>query len=1017
MKIAILQLSDIHIDSDTNFIFQHKEDFFRSCKHVINECSKLIVVITGDIAYHGSQHEYNLAYKWLKECEKNWKSEADYLNSIEYVCVPGNHDCDFSQSDPVRELIIQSILKNDSLDEDKIGEVCLNVQKNFWTFYQRLRSDIESPQISWSHRIPIKLGELTFKFCCYNTAFLSKLEEKPGMLLIPENKFINNEAAERNVFIISLFHHNTGWLNPNTTHNNKKTFEQHLYSKSNIVMCGHEHSDKHQIISNIGEYDEIIYLENEAFQNGNNSGYGLLLFNTDDNSITSFTYKYKNGMYVMESQNDFLIHKKQTGILLNKNWLESLDKHNIPLTHPRKENLLLSDIFVFPDLEPLSDLNSKFVQYTDSERILGDTISERIVIIEGENQSGKSSLLQMLYSSWYKKGVYPLLLHGNNIKHYNISQLLRNSYKNQYQSKDYSYDSYLQLDRNKRVLIIDDIDKSIINSDYKSKLLSEALCNFEKIVITTGQQIDLGNILLQVNNDNNIKYYRILSLGYLKRNTLIEKWIKLGQDVITLDDELLLDQIKTTYEKISVLLGQQLIPSYPVFILSLLQGLNQSIVHFDVSKTSYAYCYNSLIIASLLKAGTDKDKINGVLKFLSEFAYNHYINKRNYKYFNTKDFSKFYNNYKQDYNVQYTEDKLLSILTDASLVRCVDGNSYSFAYKYSFYFLVAKKISDLINENKANGIVQDLCNNLHKEQEANILIFLVYHNGTEKQMEDLLFASMLPFENYKPITLDLNDPLFQGINDIVENIKLNVMLKHVDPKQTRDIALRESDKASRQLDKGHQPTEQDFEENTALRELNNTIKIIKILGQIIKNQIDSIKKEQIFKLLEESYNVCFRSIAFFSKMIESSKDSIVDFLLEKNKDKSSIKEEEIRRSIQKLLHILLYQFCLQSFANLSRSVGTPDSPLVYDTIAERIGTPAAKIISFTIKTYYNKMQICDLENIVNEFKNNPVVMEIVKARVLNYVYNNYVSPANRQVIGQICNLKLVDNGFILKKKK
>lgn len=89
----------------------------------------------------------------------------------------------------------------------------------------------------------------------------------------------------------------------------------------------------------------------------------------------------------------------------------------------------------------------------------------------------------------------------------------------------------------------------------------------------------------------------------------------------------------------------------------------------------------------------------------------------------------------------------------------------------------------------------------------------------------------------------------------------------------------------------------------------------------------------------------------------------------------------------------------------------------YDTIAERIGTPAAKIISFTIKTYYNKMQICDLENIVNEFKNNPVVMEIVKARVLNYVYNNYVSPANRQVIGQICNLKLVDNGFILKKKK
>lgn len=63
------------------------------------------------------------------------------------------------------------------------------------------------------------------------------------------------------------------------------------------------------------------------------------------------------------------------------------------------------------------------------------------------------------------------------------------------------------------------------------------------------------------------------------------------------------------------------------------------------------------------------------------------------------------------------------------------------------------------------------------------------------------------------------------------------------------------------------------------------------------------------------------------------------------------------------------------------------------------------------------MQISDLEHIVMEFKNNPVVMEIIKAMVLNYVYNNYVSSANRQKIGQICNLKLVDNGFILKNNK
>lgn len=284
-------------------------------------------------------------------------------------------------------------------------------------------------------------------------------------------------------------------------------------------------------------------------------------------------------------------------------------------------------------------------------------------------------------------------------------------------------------------------------------------------------------------------------------------------------------------------------------------------------------------------------------------------------------------------------------------------------------------------------------------------------------MEDLLFASMLPFENYEPITLDLDDPLFQGVNDIVDDIKTKVMLENVDPKQNREISLRESDKMHRQIEKSHHPTEEELESNSCLRDLNNTIKIIKILGQIVKNQIETLKKNQIIKLLEESYNVCFRSIAFFSTMIESSKDEIIDYLIEENKKKNIINEEQIRIRVQKLLHVLLYQFCLQSFTNLSRSVGTSNVPDIYDTIADKFGTPAAKIISFTIKTYYNKMHLADLEKIVLEYKNNPVVMEIVKARVLHYVYNNYVDSTVRQKIGQLCQLKLVDNGVILNNYK
>ena len=65
---------------------------------------------------------------------------------------------------------------------------------------------------------------------------------------------------------------------------------------------------------------------------------------------------------------------------------------------------------------------------------------------------------------------------------------------------------------------------------------------------------------------------------------------------------------------------------------------------------------------------------------------------------------------------------------------------------------------------------------------------------------------------------------------------------------------------------------------------------------------------------------------------------------------------------------------------------------------------------------YGKMKLADLQKIINEYRDNPVVLEIIKARVISYVYNNYVDYGTRQKIGQLCQLKLVDDtGINLKK--
>ena len=92
-------------------------------------------------------------------------------------------------------------------------------------------------------------------------------------------------------------------------------------------------------------------------------------------------------------------------------------------------------------------------------------------------------------------------------------------------------------------------------------------------------------------------------------------------------------------------------------------------------------------------------------------------------------------------------------------------------------------------------------------------------------------------------------------------------------------------------------------------------------------------------------------------------------------------------------------------------------PEIYDKVADNIGSPAAAIISFTIKTYYGTMKATELKALVNKYKNNPVVMRLINARVRNYVYNHEL-PYNRlSELGSITGMQLVDSTSVALAKK
>ena len=69
MKVGIIHFSDIHVKSSSDFIVQNKKAVAQACKATIVNCTKVIVIVTGDLAFSGKSDEYNVVYDFLKYIE------------------------------------------------------------------------------------------------------------------------------------------------------------------------------------------------------------------------------------------------------------------------------------------------------------------------------------------------------------------------------------------------------------------------------------------------------------------------------------------------------------------------------------------------------------------------------------------------------------------------------------------------------------------------------------------------------------------------------------------------------------------------------------------------------------------------------------------------------------------------------------------------------------------------------------------------------------------------------------
>jgi predicted MPP superfamily phosphohydrolase len=993
MKIGILHLSDLHIQDET--LIDRVETLVKSVEYDVKQISHLYIILSGDIANFGRKNEFDIAKIFVSNLTEKLKEKWTMLN-VSIVSVPGNHDCCFDNEKKTRKSILNDC-KTDIVDEEDYFIDAMAVQSNFWDFTNEITDLKERNKVSYKYEFRPHL-DFKVSFHCYNTSWLTEINEKQGSLTVPENKFIENENGE---YIISVFHHPIDWLSASTKRNNKQRFEEHLIKSSNLVIYGHEH-DKGNPKAILQRNNNVVFCGGKAFDKNelNETGFSLYEIDLTDKSINIKTFNFDGNKYSVETEDRHqIIEKVKREFILKQEFEKKITNLSIPLKHSKKPKLVLSDVFVYPDLEPLLEDDNNVVQYPNSYDLIDKVKNEEKgnVLIEGADQSGKTALLYVLYKRYYEMGLTPIYFRGKYCNETDVKRLVKKALKKQYNNEN--VDLFFQLD--KKVLLLDNFHKSNLNSKYKKRLVESFNNNFELIVVTSDDTFSSKNVTEEATSFKEYLKYKLLPLGHEKRSELIEQWLLIGENKLTVQEEDILNNVKLRFNEINSLIGNRLMPSYPIFILTLLQSLDENLQNF--SQTSYANIYLVLIKAGLIKEGIKDSVLTSLLNILKELAFYMYDKKKSP--FNREDFDNFISEYSGKYfrHKSLTNDKILSVLCNSNILK-FDDEYYTFSYKYIYYFLIAQKISTDIESYQE--LIYDLCNNIHLEINANILIFLSHHSKAQILIDNIVFTSEIPFEKASPLTLNKDDEFVKFITEFTNEIK-DEIIEDRNPKEEVKKELKEKDAIER-----NNSNDEDSEEGIVPAEdieMNQAFRTVKIIGQIVKNQSGDFEKEKLIKLVEAAYNTIFRFLGFYSGMLEKDKELLIETIVEDIKKKGEKKKSRhgnldvklIEKTVRNILQFISWRICVDSMTNLMFAVGTKGQNELFDRVNSNIDSPASKIVTFAIKTFYDKIDTKELEKLFDDVKDNYLAQSILKEYIKKYLYTNIVERSKRDRIIQI----------------
>ena len=1005
MKVAILHLSDLHINSgNAGWIIDRAHQVANAVKMAFVDSDKIYIVVSGDIANEGLAEQYESAVIFFTRLKSGLSSNYNGEIPVEkrILCVPGNHDVFLKEDNKLRAVLLKSVQDNYPEIDDSIFENIVNTQSAYADFVRKINDD-SAFKSSLLYSVDDKVGDYQIRFNLYNTAWMCGIKDQPGSIFMPMDGVGKTSDKKEADLVISVMHHYYNWMAVDKQ--NKTKFMRRVAGSSNVLIYGHEHESiatgktDNLIDGFISEYEGAAFYSKDKATGEEESLFEVLVIDTEKSTCDQITFKFrpKDSIYAPTgNQTRNISSERKTGAFRNNiEYFQNLDEMPTPIYNHEKEKLKLSEIYIYPDLESMNDRVNKTDidgKYLSAEQLIGDA-EHTLFILEGGSQCGKTSLCHMYYMSLANAHKYPLMLSGKEINNDNLKRILRNAYDRQYMSEFADYEKYEQYDKSAKVLLLDNFDKCKLGRDVKEKMIKELLLQFQTVIITVREDKFIVDSQKYFDKSATALYH-IKSFGYEKRGKLIEKFYEI-YDNQNISQQEMLDKTNEALRMVQQFLGKEYIPPYPIYILSLLLS-NTKMVGQNYSQTAYGHCYDAIITCALLTQVKEED-VSQFRNLLKHFAFYKFINKM--ESLAEEELREFYDDYKEKYIITSYET-CKKVLLNAGLLVCEDECYYKFGYKYVYYFTVAEYISGIINNPRGKAIIQELCNEIESEDVANILIFLTYHIDDVAFIDETIFTLMASIEDVDPITLNKNDGFYASVEKLCDDMKKETVdvFKKSDPKKAREEYLRQQDTAERERE--HQ--EEEARQNERFKKIDKAMRAIEVVGQIIKNRRNTLEKGKLKEMLVELYYAGFRTVSYLGATLADDKKVLIEDIIKD--EKLGGDTMKIRDHINYFFELTTFRFCLFVFGKIINSVGVKELRWLYNDASAQIGSPAAEIVTFSIESVYSKLVVEDLKKLVEKYKDNSAAMTIIRARVRSYLYNNYVEINDRKRIASALKL-------------